>query len=185
VSQWIERQRQAAVLNANEATYLRRIEGWQERAQAEAEKHSNASTKKAVRECPPTDSEAGALYQLFAGKAETIYHVAREELERASETNALTLEDALQEAYVLFQRAMVQYDPERGDLKNYLAHALRQRIRDYIERHSHQTSEDGESDVADAEAVAPGFSIPALYEELKSEGRVAAEAGELHDKLTP
>jgi hypothetical protein len=185
VTQWIERQKQAAVLDEDESTYLDRISDWQTRAQQEAEQHSHASTKKAVRECPPTDSEAGALYQLFALRAETVYHVAREELERASEVDALELQDVLQEAYVLYQRSMVQYDPERGTLKNYLAHALRQRIKGYIQRHSATTSEDGESEVADGAAVAPGFSIPALYEELKEEGRVAAEAEELHNRITP
>lgn len=184
MTEWIKRQIQAAVLDEDEATYLDRISDWQARAQQEAEQHDHASTKKAVQNCPPTDSEAGALYQLFASKAETVYHVAREELEHASETNALTLEDILQEAYVLYQRSMVRYDPERGTLKNYLAHALRQRIRDYIEKHSATTSED-ESEVTDTEAVAPGFSIPALYNELKEEGRVADTAEQLHDRITP
>jgi len=184
VTEWIKRQRQAAVLDEDEATYLDRISDWQARAQKEAEQHSHASTKKAVQNETPTDFEAGALYQLFALRAETVYHVAREELEHASETNALTLEDALQEAYVLFQRAMVQYDPKRGPLDLYLAHALKQRIRDYVEKHSATTSED-ESEVADTEAVAPGFSIPALYNELKEEGRVADAAEQLHDRITP
>lgn len=183
MSNWIAQQQQTAPLDEDVDTYLERIEAWQRRAQKEAEEHSYASTKKAVEEEPPTGDEARALYHLYARHAETIYHVCQQELERASETDALTLEDVLQEAYPRFMRAMVSYDRERGELKMYLAHALRQRIKDYVKANREET-DDSEQEQPDDSPIAPGFDIPRLYDEMVEEGRVPRKAERLHDTLT-
>lgn len=168
--------------DGDEATYLDRIKSWQERAQEAATRYTSAATKKALEDEPPRDDEARALYHLYALHAETVYHVCRQELERASNTEALTLEDVLQESYPRFLRAMVQYDRERGELDLYLAHALRQRVQDYIHSQAEQKEEEQEQE--DTAPIAPGFDLPSIYRELKAEGRVPRNAKRLHDTLT-
>jgi DNA-directed RNA polymerase specialized sigma24 family protein len=42
----------------------------------------------------------------------------------------------MQEAYVLFLRCLVRYDPAKGSLDTYLKHALRSRITDYLRSRS-------------------------------------------------
>lgn len=187
MTEWINRQKRAAANDlAPNDELLDRIEEWQERAAAVADEHAQNQTKRAVQECPPGDVAAGALFGLFARHAETIWHVCNEQMERASEVEALTLEDVLMEAYPLYIRAMVRYDPARGPLDLYLASALSRRVQIYIASHAHESAEEGaETEVEDAETIAPGYNIPELYEELIAEGAVPERAAEVYDRLHP
>lgn len=184
MSDWINRQRKRAVLDTDEDELLQRISDWQSRARAAANDHSRHQTKKALRDEPPRDSEAGAIYQLYAMHSDTIWHVCHEELSKASQTEAITIEDVLAEAYVLFQRALIQYDQDRGKLKTYLGRALRRRVQIYIDGHSHETTESDDREEED-KGFAPGFNLGEIYQELVDEGRVSTDAQELFEKHAP
>jgi len=183
---WIERQREAAILDEDEQTYLDRISDWQARARAEADKHNTHQNKRAVQNCPPSDAEAGALFCLFATWADRVYGIAKHTLQSHSETGhtdepGLELEDLLQEGYILFQRAMV-----RAESENEMASRLRARMAEYCKSQLVERDDpDDRSPVGDDHEVAPGFSIPALYNELKEEDRLPRRAERLWDQLRP
>lgn len=181
---WIHQQQEHIDTGKDTAHYLAQISDWQARAQAVAAEASRNSTKKAVEECPPEGDEARAIYHLYAMHAETIWHVCNAALEQTSETDAVELEDVLQESYPLFQRALVSYDPDKGPLYLYLANALKRRVQIYLNSQSHETTDD-EAEVEDEGRVAPGYNLPELYSELVDEGSVPAEAVSIFDRLHP
>lgn len=184
MTDWITQQQQNIDVEADIENHLAQISDWQERAQAVAAEASHNSTKRAVEECPPEGDEARAIYHLFALHAETIWHVCNTALEQTAETDAVSLEDVLQEAYPLFQRCLVSYDPDRGPLDLYLANALKRRVQIYLGSASHETTDD-EQEVEDEGRVAPGYDLPALYDELVEDGRVPESAVEVYDRLHP
>lgn len=181
MNDWIERQEQAIRPDTDPEALLETIEGWQERAQEVADK---SGTEEAIEKCPPSDEEARAIYQLFSVHAETIFHVCKTVLEKTPEVEALELEDVLQEAYPLFQRVLIRYERERGDLQLYLANALKAYVKRWVGGMQHETAEE-EATVEDRSKVAPGFDIPRLYNELREEDRLPRKAEELYDKLHP
>jgi len=186
---WIDRQKRAASSNASEEELLRRIESWKTRAQAAAAEHNHNQTKKALRDEPPTDAEAGAIYSLYAKHAETVFHVVRKVHNAYSRSGhadepTVSLEDTLQEAYVLFQRALVAYEGER-DLERHLRRAFRDRVQGYLDTRLTASEDVEDEPKRTGRGAAAGFSIPTLYAELVNEGKVEEEAARLFDSIHP
>lgn len=164
------------------------IEQWQTRARREAERHDHHACKRAVQETTPTDEQARSLHKLFAEHREDIRHWCKTALDKieGQDRPSVDIEDLMAEAYILMQRSLVRYDPEKAGLRTFLQHDLRGRIRDYLRSVSHESVAGTERpEREDREPIAPGFDIPQIYRELVQEGRVSPAAARLWRQAHP
>lgn len=165
--------------------HLRALESWQVQARRVAEEASRHGNKQAVQEVVPGPAAAEALYGLFARHAEDIWHVCREihnqyvQSSHADEPS-LSLEDLLQEAYPLYQRAMVQ-----AEGKYEMLNRLEARMAEYV-RSQLVTRDDPEArpEVA-SEPASAEVDLVAMYDCLCDEDRVPDEAADLWDRIKP
>lgn len=186
--QWIHEQRRNAGVDPGEdpAPYLKRIELWQERAQEVADNCTHNELKTAVCEVPPTDDEAQALYELYALWAESIYAITMHTHQSHAQNGAAdepvaSPHDLIQESYVLFQRAMV-----RSTTKEKMTSRLRARMAEHVRTQlTVEDDPDNRHAVEDREAIAPGYNLPQLYDELHDEGRLSRRAEKLWERLHP
>lgn len=183
MSEWADRHREAAPDLSD--MHLRALEDWQAQAQAVAEEASRHGNKAAVQQVTPGPAAAEALYALFARHAEDIWHVCREIHHRYVQSShadepGLALEDLLQEAYPLFQRAMVQ-----ADGKYAMLNRLEARMADYV-RSQLITHDDPEArgEVA-SEPASVEVDLVAMYDRLSEQGRVPGEAAQLWEQIKP
>ncbi|WP_251961551.1 hypothetical protein [Salinibacter ruber] len=164
---------------------LEEIEPWQARAQQVAEEASRHELKTAVKKVPPSVVEAKTLFQLYALWAGPIYgicvHTYQTHVQNAAADEPVAgLEDLLQESYILFQRAMV-----RSTTKEKMRSRLRARMAEHVR--TQMTIEDDPDDrrrQPDRSAIAPGFDLKEIYQELVDEGKVSRRAAQLWQRLT-
>lgn len=193
MNDWIGRQRRTAGVGGPEdedlSDALDAIEEWKQDARKEAEEHSRHSTKKAVQNCPPTDTAAPALFRIFAVHAEQVFHICREahvvytQSAHADEPG-LDIEDLLQEAYPLYLRAMVRHKDR--EVSDHLQRAFRDRVKDYVETVlTERDDPDDRPELEDESHVAPGYDLPKLYKELREEDRLPKRAERAYDRMHP
>jgi RNA polymerase sigma factor (sigma-70 family) len=128
------------------ADLLRILSSWHARAQSAAQRHATHATKRAVRQTEMSEAEqaaAHALYREHKGLIRRICSAALSKARQSPEQPPLSLPDLMQEAYVLFLRALVRYDPAKGSMDTYLKHALRSRITDYLRSRSERVAAPG------------------------------------------
>jgi hypothetical protein len=190
MDQWIQRQRDAARVSEGDEPDMDAIKAWQEEARTVADEAGRHGTKKAVQECPPSDEAARALFEAFAIEAEVVFHVCREAYQAYTDSGHedephLSLEDLLQEAYVLFQRSMVRFQGERT-LERHVRRPFRDRVRAYLDAQL-STYDDPENRpaVEDQAAFAPGYDMAGIYDELREEDRLPKRADRLWREAYP
>jgi hypothetical protein len=186
---WIQQKRDQANLEPSREdseALLEKIKGWQRDAQEVASKASYHQLKKAVQEVPPNDLEAQYLFKLYALWADAIYgicvHTYRTHSHNAAaDEPVVSLKDLLQESYILFQRAMV-----RSTTKEKMRSRLRARMAEHVR--TQMTVEDDPEERTPEEAtdaIAPGFDLPEIYQELVDENRVSQESAKIWRRLKP
>ena len=152
---------------------INKIRPWQMRAREIADEADTAGTKKAVQETEMTEEEREAARQLFASYHDTIEEVCRFMLRNqqpGEKTPPLQLDDLLQESYVHFLRALVRYDPGRGELDQYLRHALRSRLKRYVQSKSTRREDREERDPIPSTTSFRRYDVVAITQELVDEG---------------
>lgn len=188
MNEWIERQRAAAGVRPGDdpTPHLDKIAEWQSRAREVADEASQHGNKKAVREVTPDAEEARAIFRLYALWAEDIWHTAKDIYDSYVQSGhadepSLTLDDALQESYPIFQRAMVQAETKHGALNR-----LEARLAEYVESQLViPENPDEHSPVEDRDPIAPGFDLVKVYDELHREGKLPGRAAALWERLGP
>lgn len=180
---WIERHKEAAP-DLSDA-HLRAFEQWQREARAVADVASRHSNKKAVEEVTPGPAAAEALYGLFAKHAEDIWHTCREihtkyvQSSHADEPG-LSLDDLLQEAYPIFQRAMV-----RAEGKYQMLNRLEARMADYVRSQLVTHDDPGSRRDIEGSTAAADVDLVAMYDDLCTQNDVPDEAADLWEEIKP
>jgi RNA polymerase sigma factor (sigma-70 family) len=124
-------------MNRRVSHALSALADWRARAREEAAQHPQHQAKRAVQATEMTEAERTAAGALFEAASEDIRTICRVAYGKArGQVRGLSVEDVYQEAYVLFLRALVHYDPEKASLKTYLYHALRSRVTEYLRTRS-------------------------------------------------
>jgi hypothetical protein len=126
---WAQRHRQAAA-DLSPSAVRRLTRQWMGRARSVKQQHSYHAAKKAVRECSPSPDESRALHALFASEAETIFYICRDAAR--SVTGPLGVEDVLQDAWPLFLRALLAWQPGQRTLRLHLRRTFRDKVRDHV-----------------------------------------------------
>jgi len=164
--------------------HLDALSDWQERAQQAAEQHDHDETVKAVQEVEMTEAEreaAGHLYAALHDTIEQVCEIAYRKADRDQYRPTLELEDLLHESYILFLRALVGYDPDQGDLDTYLLHALRRRVRVYLESKSTDVDTRDEEDRTPQPSVTEmrQIDVVAVVQEMLDNGRLDGDQDRL------
>ena len=159
--------------------YITQLSDWQVRARTAAEDHDHNETKRAVNEVEMTKPEREAAGHLFSLMENTIHEVCSHALKKTRQAPTqppLELQDVLQESYILFLRALVHFDPEKGSLRTYLLHALRSRVTDYLRSKSHEIDDRREEDrePLPSRSSLPGFDVPKIVDEMVEDGQLSS-----------
>lgn len=115
--------------------HLATLSDWIDRACAAASRYLYNETKQAVRSVPMSERESAAASRLYELHSDLIASLARDEHYKrtrgAGDRPSVSVEDVMQEAYILMLRALVRY--QAGSFRAHLRYALRDRIRTYLD----------------------------------------------------
>ena len=183
--------------------HIDQLRDWQRRAQKIADEATHSGTKKAVRETEMAEAERKAAGHLFSEMEDVILpiceHAYRKADETAGPTPRVELEDVLQESYELFLRALVRFDPDKGDLETYLLHALRRRVEVYLRSKSEHVDDRREDDrppVKNSDRfrghsnhsgkgpdidILAGFDVVGIVDEMVKRGQLPGDQDEIEE----
>jgi len=115
--------------------HLATLSDWIDRACAAASRYRYNETKQAVQAVPMSDRESAAASRLYELHSDLIASLSREEHYKrtrgAGDRPGVSVDDVMQEAYILMLRALVRY--RGGGFRAHLRYALRDRIRTYLD----------------------------------------------------
>jgi len=159
---------------------LGQLKSWQRRARQVADEANSAGTKKAVKRVEMGEEERQAAQRLFASCQETIEEICRYVLRNAQSGDrkpSVELEGLLHQSYLHFLRALVRYDPDRGELDQYLRHAMGARLKAYLQSKSTRRDNRDEEEKQPVPSTTSfrRFDIVAIVNELVESGRLGAE----------
>jgi len=165
-----------------------KLEDWRRRAGQVADAADSAGTKKAVKRVEMSQEERQAAQHLFASCQDTIEEICRYVLrneQSGDETPSIELEGLLHQSYLHFLRALVRFDPNRGELEPYLRHAMGSRIKAYVQSKSTPRVEEDDEDREPVPSTTSfrKIDIVAVTQELVDAGRLGAEE-DMWERLT-
>ncbi len=116
---------------------------------------------------PKEREAAGQLFALLHDVIQDICHYVLRSYE-----SALQAEGLFHASYEHFLRALVRYDPSRGELEGYLRHALRARLKRYVQSSSTPSADTESRKEVPATTDFRRIDIVAITQELAEEGQL-------------